>query len=144
MVPRQRGRGRVGHRRHPFDTAPLLCNGAVSSFQTLASPRAGAAPAVPIAHRLFGGASLANRTPMTLSRAAIVSASATAAAAAGVLLRREQLTRAATERFAAAAMETLLNATDATDAETGAHVRRVATYALILGEAADLTEHECK
>jgi HD-GYP domain-containing protein (c-di-GMP phosphodiesterase class II) len=83
---------------------------------------------------------------MSLSRAALAttSATATAAAAAAVLLRREQITRQATERFAAAAMETLLNAIDANDAETGAHVRRVATYALILGEAADLSEHECK
>lgn len=81
---------------------------------------------------------------MTLSRAALASASATAAAAAAVLLRREQTTRVATERFAAAALETLLNAIDANDAETGAHVRRVATYSLILGEAADLSEHQCK
>ena len=35
--------------------------------------------------------------------------------------------------FAAAALETLLNAIDANDPETGAHVRRVARYALILG-----------
>ena len=81
---------------------------------------------------------------MTLTRAALASASATAAAAAAVLLRREQTTRMATERFAAAALETLLNAIDANDSETGAHVRRVATYSLILGEAADLSEHECK
>jgi putative two-component system response regulator len=81
---------------------------------------------------------------MTLSRAALASASATAAAAAAVLLRHEQTTRQATERFAAAALETLLNAIDANDADTGAHVRRVATYSLILGEAADLSEHECK
>jgi HD-GYP domain-containing protein (c-di-GMP phosphodiesterase class II) len=83
---------------------------------------------------------------MTLSKAALASASATAtaAAAAAVLLRREQVSRAATERFAAAALETLLNAIDANDAETGAHVRRVATYSLILGDAADLSEHECK
>src|SRR3982751_6917098 len=116
MVLRPRGRGRVGHRRHPFDTAPLRCNGAVSSFQTPASPRAVVTPAGPIARRLFGGASLANRTLMSFSKAAIVSASAAAAAAAAVLLRREQLTRAATERFAAAALETLLNAVDANDA----------------------------
>ena len=38
-------------------------------------------------------------------------------------------------------METLLNAIDANDAETGAHVRRVATYAQILGEAAGFDEH---
>jgi HD-GYP domain-containing protein (c-di-GMP phosphodiesterase class II) len=83
---------------------------------------------------------------MTLSKAALAgaSATATAAAAAAVLLRREHVTRAATERFAAAALETLLNAIDANDADTGAHVRRVAAYSLILGEAADLSEHECK
>jgi putative nucleotidyltransferase with HDIG domain len=80
---------------------------------------------------------------MPLSRSALAGASATAAAAAAVLIRREQ-TRRATERFAAAALETLLNAVDANDPETGAHVRRVAAYALILGEAADLSEHECK
>jgi HD-GYP domain-containing protein (c-di-GMP phosphodiesterase class II) len=80
---------------------------------------------------------------MTLSRATLAGASATAAAAAVVFIRREQ-TRRSTERFAAAALETLLNAIDANDPETGAHVRRVAAYALILGEAADLSEHECK
>jgi HD-GYP domain-containing protein (c-di-GMP phosphodiesterase class II) len=79
---------------------------------------------------------------MTLSRVALAGAGA-AAAAAAVLIRREQ-TRRTTERVAAAALETLLNAIDANDPETGAHVRRVAAYALILGEAADLSEHECK
>ena len=81
---------------------------------------------------------------MTFSTAALASAGATAAAAAALILRREQPTRLNTERFAAATLETLLNAIDANDAETGAHVRRVATYALILGEAAGLDEHECK
>jgi putative two-component system response regulator len=38
-------------------------------------------------------------------------------------------------------METLLNAVDAIDAETGAHVRRVATYAQILADAAGCDEH---
>jgi len=38
--------------------------------------------------------------------------------------------------------ETLLNAIDATDAQTGAHVRRVARYALIIAEAADLSPRE--
>jgi HD-GYP domain-containing protein (c-di-GMP phosphodiesterase class II) len=80
---------------------------------------------------------------MHLSRNALAGAGATAAAAAIVLLRREH-TRRATERFAAAALETLLNAVDANDPETGAHVRRAAAYALILGEAAELSEHECK
>ncbi len=65
-----------------------------------------------------------------------------AAAAAALLLRREDKSRQAAERFAAAALETLLNAIDANDAETGAHVRRVATYGLILADAAGLSPHE--
>ena len=48
---------------------------------------------------------------------------------------------ASAERLAAALLETLLNAIDATDPQTGAHVRRVARYALILADAADLDEH---
>ncbi|MEO6525443.1 MAG: HD domain-containing phosphohydrolase [Gemmatimonadaceae bacterium] len=80
---------------------------------------------------------------MIPTRAALASASATAAAAAAMLLRHEQTTRLATERFAAAALETVLNAIDANDSETGAHVRRVATYSLILSDAADLPEREC-
>jgi HD-GYP domain-containing protein (c-di-GMP phosphodiesterase class II) len=80
---------------------------------------------------------------MRLSRNALAGASATAAAAAVILVRREQ-TRRTTERFAAAALETLLNAIDANDPDTGAHVRRVAAYSLILGQAAELSEHECK
>ncbi|MDQ2930789.1 MAG: HD domain-containing protein [Gemmatimonadota bacterium] len=47
------------------------------------------------------------------------------------------------ERVAAAALEALLNAIDANDAQTGAHVRRVAAYALVLARAAGLSEHEC-
>jgi HD-GYP domain-containing protein (c-di-GMP phosphodiesterase class II) len=45
------------------------------------------------------------------------------------------------ERLAAALLETLLNAVDATDPQTGAHVRRVARYALVLADAAGLDEH---
>ncbi|HEY4139055.1 MAG TPA: HD domain-containing phosphohydrolase, partial [Casimicrobiaceae bacterium] len=44
------------------------------------------------------------------------------------------------ERFAAAALETLLNAIEANDADTGMHVRRVAACALILADAAGLDE----
>ncbi|HEX7980353.1 MAG TPA: HD domain-containing phosphohydrolase [Gemmatimonadaceae bacterium] len=80
---------------------------------------------------------------MPRSHTVVAGASATAAAAILVLLRREQ-TRRSTERFAAAALESLLNAIDANDAETGAHVRRVAAYALILADAADLSDHESK
>lgn len=67
---------------------------------------------------------------------------ATAATAAAALFKNERGGREAAERFAAAALETLLNAIDANDAETGAHVRRVATYALILADAAGLDDHE--
>src|SRR3982750_1720721 len=63
-------------------------------------------------------------------------------AAAGGLLYREHKIRMRAERLGAATMETLLNAIDANDSDTGAHVRRVASYALILGEAADLDERE--
>lgn len=59
---------------------------------------------------------------------------------AGGLLIRERRARIHAERLGAATMETLLNAIDANDATTGAHVRRVADYSLILAEAADLDE----
>src|SRR5438045_6910847 len=65
------------------------------------------------------------------------------AAATGLIFREHGL-RTRAERLSAATLETLLNAIDANDANTGAHVRRVAAYALILGDAADLSEHECK
>jgi HD-GYP domain-containing protein (c-di-GMP phosphodiesterase class II) len=61
------------------------------------------------------------------------------AAASGLLYREHELRNRA-ERLSAATLETLLNAIDANDAQTGAHVRRVAIYALILGKAADLDE----
>ena len=58
--------------------------------------------------------------------------------AGGLLLVRERQRRLAAERLAAAVLETLLRAIDANDAKTGDHVRRVARYALILADAADL------
>jgi HD-GYP domain-containing protein (c-di-GMP phosphodiesterase class II) len=63
------------------------------------------------------------------------------AVAAGGLLYREHSARTKAERLSAATFETLLNAIDANDAVTGGHVRRVATYALILGDAAGFDEH---
>src|SRR5215216_5929831 len=59
-------------------------------------------------------------------------------AAGATLYLRERQRRLAAERLAAAVLETLLRAIDANDGETGGHVRRVARYALILAEAADL------
>ena len=67
-----------------------------------------------------------------------------AAAAGGILLVRERQRRLVAERLAAAVLETLLRAIDANDGETGAHVRRVARYALVLADAADLTERDLR
>jgi HD-GYP domain-containing protein (c-di-GMP phosphodiesterase class II) len=61
-------------------------------------------------------------------------------AAATGLLFRERTMRTKAERLSAATLETLLNTIDANDEITGAHVRRVAAYALILGEAAGYDE----
>jgi HD-GYP domain-containing protein (c-di-GMP phosphodiesterase class II) len=61
-----------------------------------------------------------------------------AGAVAGLLLIRERAARRAAERFGAASLEALLDAVEANDPETGAHVRRVADYALVLARALDL------
>ena len=66
-----------------------------------------------------------------------------AGAAAGTFAIRERQARRSAERLASALLETLLNAIDATDAQTGAHVRRVAHYSLILADAAELPTHSC-
>ncbi|HKG95499.1 MAG TPA: HD domain-containing phosphohydrolase [Gemmatimonadaceae bacterium] len=66
--------------------------------------------------------------------------SASIGASGGMLLAREHDSRKSAERLAAALLETLLNAMDANDPVTGAHVRRVAEYALILADAAGLDE----
>jgi HD-GYP domain-containing protein (c-di-GMP phosphodiesterase class II) len=63
-----------------------------------------------------------------------------AGAVAGVLYHRERRERLALERLGAATLEVLLDAIDANNAETGAHVRRVADYALALAIAADANE----
>jgi HD-GYP domain-containing protein (c-di-GMP phosphodiesterase class II) len=65
-----------------------------------------------------------------------------AGVASGAYLIRARQSRQRMERFAAATLETLLNAIDANDRDTGAHVRRVATYALILADEAGLDERQ--
>jgi HD-GYP domain-containing protein (c-di-GMP phosphodiesterase class II) len=65
------------------------------------------------------------------------------ATTAAVALRTWQKRRNS-ERLAAATFEVLLNAIDANDEVTGAHVRRVARYALILGDAAGLDEAQLR
>jgi HD-GYP domain-containing protein (c-di-GMP phosphodiesterase class II) len=67
------------------------------------------------------------------------------AALAGAALlawRSARERRQGAERLAAATLEALLNAIDANDPDTGAHVRRVADYALVLAEAAGMPEDE--
>jgi HD-GYP domain-containing protein (c-di-GMP phosphodiesterase class II) len=63
--------------------------------------------------------------------------------AGAALFVRERRARKVVERFAAAGLETLLNAIEANDAQTGHHVRRVAAYALIIADAAGGDEREC-
>jgi HD-GYP domain-containing protein (c-di-GMP phosphodiesterase class II) len=65
-------------------------------------------------------------------------------AGTGVLFVRERRSRSRFARLSAAALETLLRAIDANDPETGAHVRRVARYALVLGDAAGLTDDQLR
>ena len=79
---------------------------------------------------------------MTLSPRPIPAVAATAAGAAVLLRRHEQRQRQTIERIAAASLETLLKAIDANDPLTGVHVRRVASYALVIADAASFEEHE--
>ena len=62
--------------------------------------------------------------------------------AAGWLWLRARDRRRSTERLAAATLEALLNAIDANDEVTGAHVRRVAAYALCIAGALELDPAE--
>jgi HD-GYP domain-containing protein (c-di-GMP phosphodiesterase class II) len=64
--------------------------------------------------------------------------------AAGALIVRERKSRRTLERVAAAALETLLNAIEANDPQTGMHVRRVASYALIIANAVGVDERRCR
>ena len=61
-------------------------------------------------------------------------------ASLGALLFRQRREYQRSRRLAAAALETLLGAIDANDAETGKHVRRVAAYSMILARAAQLDQ----
>jgi putative two-component system response regulator len=63
------------------------------------------------------------------------------AAGASLFYLKARRERARVERLAAAALETLLNAIDANDPATGAHVRRVAAVSLIIADACGLSEH---
>jgi putative nucleotidyltransferase with HDIG domain len=78
----------------------------------------------------------------SIQRTAAVLVPALAAAAVAAMWRLASERRQTTERLVAATLETLLNAIDANDHETGAHVRRVADYALLLADAAGLDAEE--
>lgn len=67
-----------------------------------------------------------------------------AGSALGALVVRQRRSRRALERFAGAALQTLLNAIEANDEQTGMHVRRVAAYALIIADSAGLDERACR
>lgn len=64
-------------------------------------------------------------------------------AASGAMLYRERRIRRNVERLGAATLEALLDAVDANNPETGAHVRRVASYSLILANAVQVDDREC-
>jgi HD-GYP domain-containing protein (c-di-GMP phosphodiesterase class II) len=70
----------------------------------------------------------------------IVYLSFLAGSVAGAFYYKERRERVALTRLGAATLETLLDAIDANNPETGAHVRRVAGYALTLASAADVDE----
>jgi len=73
--------------------------------------------------------------------ALVVPVLAAIAGAAALWLRQRRFTTRV-ERLGGAALETLLGAIDANDPVTGAHVRRVARYALVLAHARGVSEHE--
>ncbi|MGI9089522.1 MAG: HD-GYP domain-containing protein [Gemmatimonadaceae bacterium] len=66
-----------------------------------------------------------------------------AVAASAVALVRKARTTRKFERLGAASLETLLNAIDANDPVTGAHVRRVARYSIVLADAMGVNDHDC-
>jgi len=65
---------------------------------------------------------------------------AAGASAATALFVRERRARRGAERFGAAVLETLLNAIEANDHDTGLHVRRVAACAIVLARAIGLDD----
>jgi HD-GYP domain-containing protein (c-di-GMP phosphodiesterase class II) len=122
MVLRSRDRGRVGRRRRLIERGPL--------HSTCSGPRL---------HLRIGWPRFLHFHRPMRSKAAI-----TSALVAGSLAALEHRRRGRAERLAAAAFETLLNAIEANDHETGQHVRRVARFSLILGDAAGLGTHELR
>lgn len=86
---------------------------------------------------------LSRMRPKTRRRAN-TAISVAAGLSAGVLIYRESKSRRLVERVVAATLETLLNAIEANDEETGMHVRRVAAYALVIGDEVGLDDRQCR
>jgi HD-GYP domain-containing protein (c-di-GMP phosphodiesterase class II) len=79
---------------------------------------------------------------VVMIRPSQVIASVVTGTAISAALLRERRLRERAERFASAALESLLRAIDANDPQTGAHVRRVAEYALIIADHLDVSDSE--
>src|SRR6185437_15096818 len=88
------------------------------------------------------GAASMKRPLKTTHRATAVMGAAVPATT--MTSRKRHDTLAKFERLGAAALETLLNAIDANDPVTGAHVRRVARYSLVLIHAMGGDEHQSR
>lgn len=69
---------------------------------------------------------------------------AAGALAAAAFIQHGRRHRKVLERFAAAALETLLNAIEANDEDTGMHVRRVAAMSLVIADSAGLDDRAKK
>src|SRR4051794_28523334 len=106
MVLRSRERGRVGRRRHLIEKVQ-----SVRTLDLFVAPRR-RTPA-------HGPARLNLALPPLMDTRVSLAVGAVAGAA---LIQRERKSRKAMERFAAAALETLLNAIEANDEDTGMHV----------------------
>jgi HD-GYP domain-containing protein (c-di-GMP phosphodiesterase class II) len=79
-----------------------------------------------------------------MQSASVLAATISLGAITGTVIGLQRRGRHSAERLAAAALETLLNAIEATDHETGQHLRRVARYALILGDATGLSPRDMR
>lgn len=82
------------------------------------------------------------RSTLSSPRTGVLLGGATLLGAGAAVLWREHRTLRARTRLGGAALEALLNAIDANDPVTGAHVRRVARYALVLADAVGLDAHQ--
>jgi hypothetical protein len=136
MVLRSRDRGRVGRRRH-FVTPRAQLGAFLFEVPEVLEVLEGFAARAPRSPRDFDPLEVLFLPACKTMRPVPL---LTIGAGVGALLIRQRRESRRSERLAAAALESLLNAVDANDAETGAHVRRVAAYSVALARAANLDE----